>query len=44
MLLMVEKGIRGGICHSIQRYAKANNKYLKDYNKYKDCHIFNIGM
>ena len=30
MLLMVEKGIRGGICHSIYRYAKANNKYLKD--------------
>ena len=33
MLLMVEKGIRGGICHSIYRYAKANNKYLKDYDK-----------
>ena len=33
MLLMVEKGIRGGICHSIQRYAKANNKYMKSYNK-----------
>ena len=32
MLLMVEKGIRGGICHSIHRYAKANNKYMKDYN------------
>ena len=32
MLLMVEKGIRGGICHSIQRYAKANNKYMKYYN------------
>ena len=32
MLLMVEEGIRGGICHSIQRYAKANNKYMKDYN------------
>ena len=32
MLLMVEKGIRGGICHSIQRYAKANNKYMKSYN------------
>ena len=32
-LLMVEKGIRGGICHSIQRYAKANNKYMKIYNK-----------
>ena len=25
MLLMVEKGIRGGICHPIHRYAKANN-------------------
>ena len=33
MLLVVEKGIRGGICHSIHRYAKANNKYMKDYNK-----------
>ena len=33
MLLMVEKGIRGGICPSIYRYAKANNKYMKDINK-----------
>ena len=33
MLLMVEEGIRGGICHSIHRYTKANNKYMKDYNK-----------
>ena len=33
MLLMVEKGIRGGICHVIHRYVKANNKYMKDYNK-----------
>ena len=32
MLLMVEEGIRGGICHSIQRDAKANNKYMKAYN------------
>ena len=36
MLLMVEKGIRGGICHSIYRYAKANNKYMKDYDKNKE--------
>ena len=33
MLLMVEKGMRGGICPSIYRYAKANNKYMKDINK-----------
>ena len=32
MLLMVEEGIRGGICHSIHRYAKANNKNMKNYN------------
>ena len=32
MLLMLEEGTRGGICHSIHRYAKANNKYMKNYN------------
>ena len=36
MLLMVVKGARGGICHSIYRYAKANNKYMKDYYKIKE--------
>ena len=36
MLLMVEKGIRSGICHSINRYPKANNKYINDYDKNKD--------
>ena len=36
MLLMVKKVIRGGICHSIYRYVKANNKYKKDYDKNKE--------
>ena len=36
MLLMGEKGIRGGICHSIYQYAKANKKLKKDYNKNKE--------
>ena len=30
MLMMVDKGIRGGICHAIHRYTKANNKYMKN--------------
>ena len=30
---MVERGARGGICQSIHRYSKANNKYMKNYDK-----------
>ena len=33
MLLIVEKGIRGGICHAIYRYAKENNWSMKSYDK-----------
>ena len=40
MLLMVEKGIRGGICDSIYWYAKSNNKYMKDYDKNKEPSYF----
>ena len=32
-LFMVEKRTRGGICQAIHRYAKANNKYMKKFNK-----------
>ena len=36
MFLMVEKGIRGGICHAIHRYAKSNNKHMKNSYKNKE--------
>ena len=32
MLMMFERGIRGGITHISKRYAEANDKYMKDYN------------
>ena len=32
-MLLVEKGIRDGICHAIHRYAKAHNKYMKNYEE-----------
>ena len=43
MLFMVKRGIRGGICHAIYRYVKANNEYMKNYDKIKDTHVLNIG-
>ena len=43
MLLMIEKGMRVGICYSIYQYTKANNKYMKDYEK-KNRHNLNIEM
>ena len=33
MLLMIEKWISGGICEATHRHAKANNKYMKNYDK-----------
>ena len=48
MLLIVEKGIRGGICYSIYWYSKANNKYMKHYDENKEstylqyCDINNL--
>ena len=35
MLLTVEKGIRGIICHAIHQYVKANNEHMKNYDKNK---------
>ena len=39
MLLMVEKEIRGGICQATYRYAKANNKYMNNYDEKLTPHI-----
>ena len=43
MLLMVEEGIRGGICHSVFGHAKANNKYMKDYDKKESSFLIYTG-
>ena len=42
MLIMVQKGIRGGICHSIYQYEKGNNKYMKHMIKIKKRVISSI--
>ena len=36
MLIIVEKGIRAGIFDAIHQYAKVNNKYMNEYDKYKE--------
>ena len=36
MLLMIESGIRGGVCHVIRSYTKANNKYMNNYDENKE--------
>ena len=42
MLLMVEEGIRGRICHAIHRHAKANNKYMKNCDEKKRILVYTI--
>ena len=36
ILLMIEKRITGGLCDAVHRYAKANNKYMKNHDKNKE--------
>ena len=39
MLSIVEKWIRGGICHVTDSYPKANNKYMKDHDRNKESYL-----
>ena len=32
MYLFIDKRLRGGISYIVKRYAKANNKYIKNYH------------
>ena len=42
MLLIVEKAIRGRICHSIYSYTKVNKEYMKYYDKNKELSYLKI--
>ena len=42
MILMIEKGFRGGICQGTHSYAKTNNKYINNYDKTMNHHAYNI--
>ena len=39
MFLLFEKGIRGGMCNVVQKYAVANNKYMKNCDDTKDSYF-----
>ena len=39
LLMMVEKGIRGGSCLAVHWYAKASNQYMKSFDKNINSHI-----
>ena len=40
MLLMIENGIRSGICQVVCKNEKANNKYMKNYDDNKESSYF----
>ena len=42
MILIIEKGVRGGICRETHRYAKSNNKYMNNYDKNNWLIIYGI--